>query len=104
MARINQFLREEPQLSIIPIDTPTENLRVRHGGYDIRAAAKDADVILPISSLRQLAKDGVIGELHHEAYSFVGACAQTPLLKKTGPQWVSRFKEQEIDAMLLVPA
>lgn len=104
MARIHQFLREAPQLSVIPLDTPAENLRVRHGGYDIQGAKKDTDVVFPLASLKQLAAQNLIGELHGEAYSFVGACAQTPLLKKTGPQWVSLFKEQEIDAMLLVPA
>ena len=104
MAHINQFLREEPQLSTIPIDTPQEKLRVRHGGYDIRGAQADADVVLPIKTLKELVDEGVIGELHHEAYSFVGACAQTPLTKKTAPQWAAMLKEQSIDAMLLVPA
>ncbi len=104
MARISQFLREAPQLSTIPVGTPTEKLRVRHGGYDIRGAEADADVVLPIKTLQTLVNEGVIGELHHEAYSFVGACAQTPLTKKTAPQWAAMLQEQAIDAMLLVPA
>lgn len=104
MARIKQFLQEAPQLSVIPLDTPAENLRVRHGGYDIHGAEKDSQVVFPLASLKRLVEQKRIGGLHVEAYSFVGACAQTPLLKKTGPQWVRRFKQQEIDAMLLVPA
>jgi hypothetical protein len=34
----------------------------------------------------------------------VGACAQTPLMKKSAPQWAEMIKQQGIEAMLLVPA
>jgi D-proline reductase (dithiol) PrdB len=102
--RIDDFLKAEPKLSAIPIDTPQAQLRVRHGGYDIRAAQADANVVLPLDRLRELAQDGLIGELASEAYSFVGACAQTRLLKHAGPQWVGMLQAQQIDAALLVPA
>ena len=102
--RINDFLREKPSLSTIPINTPQEQLRVRHGGYDIRGAQADKEVVLPLNGLEGLLAEGKIGELHHEAYSFVGACAQTPLKRKVAPQWAAMLKEQQIDAMLLVPA
>ena len=36
--RIGEYLKTEPTLSAIPTGTPQEKLRVRHGGYDIRAA------------------------------------------------------------------
>ncbi len=104
MARITQFLREAPHLSAIPMDTPAEKLRVRHGGYDIRGAQVDNEVVLPLKMLQGVAAGGKIGELHHEAYSFVGACAQTPLIKKTAPQWAAQLQAQKIDALLLVPA
>ncbi|MBS1251440.1 MAG: D-proline reductase subunit gamma [Anaerolineales bacterium] len=103
-ARIDDFLKAEPELSAIPADTPMEQLRVRHGGYDIRATQADANVVFPLGRLRELAQEGVIGELAPEAYSFVGACAQTRLLKHAGPQWVGKLKEQQVDAALLVPA
>ena len=103
MERISEFLKEEPTLSSIPIDTPKERLRVRHGGYDIRAAQADPNVVFPLERLLELERDGIIGELVPAAYSFVGACAQTPLLKQTGPRWVRMFQQQKIDAVLLVP-
>lgn len=102
-ARIDDFLREEPTLSVIPADTPIGRLRVRHGGYDIRSAERDPNVTFPLDLLRELASDGVIGELGPNAYSFVGACAQTPLLKRSGPRWVQRLKNEAIDAVVLVP-
>lgn len=102
-ARIDDFLKEEPSLSVIPSDTPNGRLRVRHGGYDIRSAERDPNVTFPLDLLRDLAGDGVIGELGPNAYSFVGACAQTPLLKRSGPRWVQRLKNEAIDAVVLVP-
>lgn len=101
--RVFDFLKEEPQLSSIPIDTPTEQLHVRHGGYDICGSERDYNATLPIQRLRELEKEGTIGELASPVYSFVGACSQKRLLTKTGPRWVALLQEQQLDAMLLVP-
>jgi len=101
--RIMDFLRAEPVLSEIPIDTPVEDLRVRHGGYDIRAAQADPNVNLPLTRLRKFEAEGHIGEFASPAYSFVGACSQTRLIKRTGPKWVRLLQERAIDAALLVP-
>ncbi len=103
MARIDDFLKEEPVLSVIPRDTPPDQLRVRHGGYDIRSAQADPNVNFPLALMREFAQEGRLGELAANAYSFVGACAQTPLLKRTGPQWVERLQAEAIDAVVLVP-
>jgi D-proline reductase (dithiol) PrdB len=101
--RISEFLQAEPQLSSIPIDTPRERLRVRHGGYDIRAAQVDPNVAFPYERLQELNQNGVIGELAPTAYSFVGACSQLRLLKNAGPRWVEMLQHHRIDAALLVP-
>lgn len=101
--RIEEFVKAAPSLSTIPMNTRRDQLCVRHGGYDIRAAQADPNVTLPLEILRELHRDGIIGELSQQAYSFVGACAQKRLLKINGPQWVDMFKEEQIDAALLVP-
>ncbi len=101
--RIGEFLKEAPALSTIPADTPVEKLQVRHGGYDIRGALADHNVAFPLQRLRELEQEGAIGEIAPDAYSFIGACAQTRLLKETGPEWVSMLKEKNLDAVFLVP-
>jgi D-proline reductase (dithiol) PrdB len=101
--RIEEFVKEAPTLSSIPMDTSHPQLRVRHGGYDIRSAQADPNVALPLEILREMDGDGIIGELAQQAYSFVGACAQRRLLKRNGPQWVDLFKAEKIEAVLLVP-
>lgn len=103
MNRINDFLKIPPTLTEIPIDLSAEKLRVRHGGYDIRGVEADHNVALPLDHFRRLNKEGVIGRFHEPAYSFVGACAQTPLLKEVGPRWVNQLQAEGIDALVMVP-
>ena len=101
--KIVEFVKEAPQLSTLPVDTPEEKLRVRHGGYDIRGVQADPNVAFPLRRLQELEREGAIGPLIRQAYSFVGACSQKRLLQQTGPQWIEIFKQQPIDAALLVP-
>jgi D-proline reductase (dithiol) PrdB len=101
--RINDFIKSEPTLSAIPVDTPLDQLRVRHGGYDIRAAQADPNVALPIERLLELTSEGVIGELAPNVYSFVGATSQMSLIQEAGPVWVDMLKEQQVQAALLIP-
>ena len=103
VSRVQDFLKEEPVLSSIPFDTPGENRMVRHGGYDIHGVETDINVGFPIKRCMELKTEGGIGDLTPDAYSFVGACSQKRLLKKTGPRWVRKLKELETDAALLVP-
>lgn len=103
IARIEEFLKAAPVLSAIPFDTPAELVHARHGGYDVRGARMDPEVVLPRAPLVALRDEGKIGSLLPAAYSFVGATAQTRLLHQTGPEWVAMFKQQEVDAALLVP-
>lgn len=101
--RIAEFIKSPPTLSTIPIDTPKEKLRVRHGGYDIRAAKLNPNCVLPIDRMKELAASGQIGEFHPKAYSFVGATAQTPLTKEIAPAWAEMLKAERVEAVVLVP-
>ena len=102
-ARIGEFLRESPTLSAIPVDTPAEQLLVRHGGYPTASVRADHQVALPLGHLRALAEDGLIGEVAPTAYSFVGAAAQGRIRKDIGPAWARQLVDEHVDAVLLVP-
>ena len=104
MGRIGEFLRVAPVLSEVPFDTPAEDLRVRHGGYDVRAAAKDRNCQFPIDRLNELADAGVIGDLSSPAYSFIGAAAQLRIQQETAPALVETLQAKGVDATLLVAA
>ncbi|MFU8772350.1 MAG: glycine/sarcosine/betaine reductase selenoprotein B family protein [Anaerolineales bacterium] len=104
LTRIIDFLKSDPELTEIPTDTEVIRLRVRHPGYDIRAAQLDPNVNFPITRLLELEKEGIIGRFVSPVFSFVGACAQSRLTKKSGPHWVEKFKAKGIEAALLVPS
>lgn len=104
VARIQESLRSAPTLSIIPKDVSPQRIRVRHPGYDIRAALKDYNVVFPLDRLKELEAEGFIGELAAECFSFVGAVSQKRLLAEALPKWLERFKSQRPDAVLLVAA
>lgn len=101
--RIDDFLKEEPTLSEIPVDTPHHQLRARHGGYDVRGVLADHNVAFPTDHLVSLAAEGVIGSLHPIAYSFVGACSQIRLTKRIAPKWVAMWQAAGINGAVLVP-
>lgn len=100
--RISDFMRDTPVLSAIPSDTSVGDLRVRHGGYDIRSALKDPNVTFPIERLRQARDRGLVGGLAPTFFSFPGATSQGRLRGEL-PGWIERINEEEIDVMLLVP-
>jgi len=101
--RISEFLKVPPELSQVPVSSAPNELRVRHGGYDVTSAGLDHNVTFPLDVLHELQADGVIGELHSEAYSFMGAAAQMRLQKETAPEWAEMLRDAEVDVVLLVP-
>jgi hypothetical protein len=102
-ARIDEFLRSAPTLSRIPVDTVQEDLRVRHGGYDITSAAGDPGVVFPVTALRELEAEGMIGELHEDAFSFPGASSQKRIINESAPEWAQLLVGEGVDVVLLVP-
>lgn len=101
--RIGEFIKAKPELSEIPVNTPMDQLGVRHGGYDIRAAQKDPNVVFPYQRLQEFEEKGLIGKMAEVAYSFVGACSQLKLKKESIPDWVTKISAQAIDAVVFTP-
>ncbi|BHH83073.1 glycine/sarcosine/betaine reductase selenoprotein B family protein [Desulforhopalus sp. 52FAK] len=102
-SRIMDFLKIEPTLSEIPFNLSQEKLKVRHGGYDVTATQQDANVTFPWQRLVELEEEGELGSLTEFAYSFVGACSQTRLIKKVLPGWIHLMQENRIDGAILIP-
>lgn len=102
MGRIDDFLRTVPQLTVIRRGTPESSLRVRHPGYDVRSVSRDPGVAFPQTLLIEAEREGLIGRLSDELYSFVGACAQGRI-RREAPGWVERWRSAGIEVLLLVP-
>jgi len=101
LALITEFLRGIPTLSVIDKDTPDTELTARHPGYDALTPQRDPATVFPLSTLRQLAADGVVGIAQTHG-SFTGATSFTRLKKEVAPQWAADYSAREVDAVLLV--
>lgn len=97
------FMQRDPTLKLIPKVTPTEQLRVDHIAYDLRAAERDINVIFPLEHLRDLEAAGEIGELAPNAYSFHGLTNVPRLRDVFAPAWANQLFQEGVSAAVLTP-
>ena len=69
----------------------------------VAAAEVDSHVAFPLGHLRDLAREGVIGECAPSAYSFVGAASQLRLRDRIAAEWAQLLRDDDVDLVLLVP-
>jgi len=96
----------DPSFRAIDVSRPVCNLMITHDYYDHRDADKDINVVFPIQRLRELERDGIIGEIASTHYGFMGhilgAYVQT-LVNRSAPEVARRLKEDGVDVVLLTP-
>ncbi len=100
---IGEYGRAKPFLSAVPVDLPQEKLGVHQPGYDIRAALKDRNTVMPVDRMKEMEAAGVIGEFARTAYSFIGLTSQIRLTKEDAPDWAEKMKAEGWEAAVLVP-
>jgi D-proline reductase (dithiol) PrdB len=65
----------------------------------------DLDSVLPLWTMRELEREGVVGELNHRHFSFMGAIHDPgPLVEKTAPEVAQKLVDDGVDAALLTPS
>lgn len=88
----------------LPDDVPLDALDIAHTHYDTARAREDVNCVYPHDRLRELAADGVIGELASRHYSISGYCTRADLVaERTAPQVVERLRADGVDVLLHVP-
>jgi D-proline reductase (dithiol) PrdB len=96
--------KDDTSLREIPADAKTSDPRATHFAYDLSDARRDPNVIFPIDTLRGLAREGIVGSLAGSFQSFMGGIYSTRrVLAELAPQLLTRLREEEVDAVLLVP-
>ena len=96
--------RDDFSFRVIASDTPMAELRATHFAYDLTDARVDPNVVFPIDPLRQLVKEGVIGELAEHALTFMGGIySSRRVCDELAPQLKDCLLAQQIDVLLLVP-
>jgi D-proline reductase (dithiol) PrdB len=65
----------------------------------------DLDAVFPLWTIRELAAEGVVGELNHRHFAFMGAIHDPgPLIDETAPEVAAKLTDDGVDAALLTPS
>ncbi len=96
--------KDDTSIRDVPTDVDAKDLRATHFAYDLSDARADANVVFPIGPLRRLVREGVLGGLADRFHTFMGGIySARRVTEQLAPALLSRFREDAVDAVLLVP-
>jgi D-proline reductase (dithiol) PrdB len=98
--------RGDPSFREIPNSIETRLLLESHRSYsfDHEGVRSDANLAFPLDRFRELEKQGVIGELNHRHFSFMGSIVgPRRLIDGTAPRVARMLAEDRVDAVFLTP-
>ncbi len=89
---------------VIPGDVTADQLAMSHisVNFDRIGFQQDINVVFPIDRLKELAAEGIIGEVADYHYSFMGAPPPRSL-EPRARQLAGMLKKDRVDAVLLTP-
>lgn len=88
----------------IPSDVRENELMISHTHFDRTDADEDINCVFPLSRLRELASEGLIGRVAPTHYGLMGYIPNTqPLIEETIPLIIKRLKDEAVDAVILNP-
>lgn len=73
-----------------------------HGGYATKYVNENPEYLLPVSSVKELVKEGVIGELYPAFYSTTGNITGLKDAKRMGHEIALDLKEKGVDGVIFV--
>ncbi len=82
-------------------DLRAEDYEISHGGYDPQFVRLDPDRLVPLDAMRELEKDGAIGELCDEFISTSGLANPLSNTRRMGREMAERAKSLGVDAIIL---
>lgn len=83
------------------MDLTEDTYETAHGGYDPVYANEDSDRVLPVDVLRDMEKEGVIGELHHLFYTTTGNGTAVASAKAFADEFSKKLVADGVDAVIL---
>ncbi len=83
------------------MDLTSETYETAHGGYDPVYANEDADRVLPVDVLRDLEKEGAIGELYRYFYTTTGNGTSVASSKAFAAEFSNKLIADGVDAVIL---
>jgi D-proline reductase (dithiol) PrdB len=96
----------DPSFREIPNTIDTGRLVESHRSYafDHEAVQSDVNLAFPLDRFRELESRGVIGELNHRHFSFMGSIVgPRRLIDETAPRVARMLAEDRVEAVFLTP-
>lgn len=91
---------------VVPGDVEVQKLTEHHDSkaFDHSGIAADGNMAMPLDRLREMATDGLIGEVAPRHVSLMGSIvAPGRFIRKTVPEVVQMLTNDEVDVALMVP-
>lgn len=87
----------------VPTSITPQDWEIAHTHYDHTSAEADLNAVVPLERLRELERDGVIGELLSPFFSVSGYCTRPDKIAEgAGPQIAERVRSLGADLLLNV--
>ena len=104
LGQLAYHYKDDASIREIPSATPEHDLRFSHITENYLVTAKrDPSCIFPLSTLRDLATQGFIGQLADKVLSCMGGVySQRRVREEVAPAVLAAFRAQQVDAALLV--
>ncbi|MBM4259251.1 MAG: hypothetical protein FJ147_25540 [Deltaproteobacteria bacterium] len=97
----------DPSFRVIPGESDLDEFCITHDYYDHRDADKDLNIVLPLTRLKELAQEHIIGAVAPFHYSFMGHIDGPHIHRlstETAPEVARRLTQDKVDAVVLTPA
>jgi D-proline reductase (dithiol) PrdB len=102
----NPDARNDFRLDEIDAGASARDFQVHDSYYDVGSARADVNCVFPLERLRELAREGVIGEVAPHHYSgFMGRIyKRSHVTEVAAPALADALSREHVDLFLLVPA
>jgi D-proline reductase (dithiol) PrdB len=98
----------DPSYRTIPMDIRPSEVAVSHLHVNTTYVEQDINVLLPVTRMQELVRDGTIGSVAHHAYSFMGYQGYPPdtsAWESTyAPHMIDGLRPEGVDCVLLTPS
>ncbi|MEQ8660427.1 MAG: hypothetical protein RLW62_06385, partial [Gammaproteobacteria bacterium] len=98
--------RNDLRLDAIPADTAADFFQIHDNYYDHRDASRDINCQFPLSRLRELAADGIIGSVAPRLWSgFMGRIyVRQAVREEAAPAFARELAHDGVDLLVVIPA
>lgn len=89
---------------MIPRNCEEKDLMISHTHFDQSDAKQDINCVFPLTRLKELAAQGIIGDAANTHYGLMGYIPETSMLvNETIPTIIKQLKAERVDAVILNP-